>query len=410
MSQYPDIFNINMGLDPNLPFIKGIKGLTITRGQVNNTALSLVRALLYAGVKKGDLIAIVMPISTKSIISEVACYLGGYPFISLRSTNNIKDVEIGKQKLVEKIYKTTNYRIKYVITVNSYRELLLSKKVDYIENYPEPQDLMYFGLTSGTTSSSSIGKLSLCTRELVEKQIILNKDDNGVIDDHTCNWYAFGNPYLIYHSRTIQTLILNRGSIILHDPKNQTINSIIETINELQPTRFSYLKPLPPNVPGRDEFFKINPLLVLDLMERPTKELLTIFKSVKLSPKVLRSFKMIGDSNIKNSIELIREIENIQPSIRFYNSFGSSETIIKMASDPDDSLENRLLKHGKNKWGDSIIRLEDDGQMLINLDYTTPYTENYESFVKDNIWFKTANRFRYDENGYFEFLERINNY
>jgi hypothetical protein len=116
---------------------------------------------------------------------------------------------------------------------------------------------------------------------------------------------------------------------------------------------------------------------------------------------------MIGASNIKNSIELIEQIENIHSSLKFYNSFGSSETVMKLASDWDDTLENRLYKHGKNKWGDDIIRLEDNGQMLIHTDYTCPYTENYDSFIKDGVWFKTANSFKYDDNGYFEFLGRI---
>jgi hypothetical protein len=210
----------------------------------------------------------------------------------------------------------------------------------------------------------------------------------------------------MYHSRTLQSIIINRGSIVFHNPEIQTIDSIINIINELQPTRFSYLKPVPSNAYDRDRISKISPLLAIDLMDRPTEDLLKIFKSVSLTP-VLRSFKMIGASNIKNSIELINKIENIHPLLKFYNSFGSSETAIKLASDWDDSLENRLFKHGKNKWGEDVLCLDDRGQMLIHIDYTCPYTENYESFIKDETWFKTANSFKYDENGYFEFLGRI---
>jgi hypothetical protein len=408
MSYFPDSFNINMALDPQLPFIKGIGGLTVTRGAINSKAIDLVKALLYLGIKRGDTIAVVMSPSIDSIIAEVACFLGGYPLISIKSPKSLKSVQDGTQKKVEKIYKTTNHRIKYIITKESYETLLASDKVNIIEDYPEPEDLMYFGQTAGTTAvKNAIGKISLCSREKVEKQIICNRNDNGVIDDHNCLWYAFGNPYSMYHSRTLQSIIINRGSIVFHNPEIQTIDSIINIINELQPTRFSYLKPVPSNAYDRDRISKISPLLAIDLMNRPTEDLLTIFKNVSLDSKVVRSFKMIGASNIKNSIELIEQIENIHSSLKFYNSFGSSETVMKLASDYDDTLENRLYKHGKNKWGDDIIRLEDNGQMLIHTDYTCPYTENYDSFIKDDVWFKTANSFKYDDNGYFEFLGRI---
>jgi hypothetical protein len=407
MSCFPDSFNINMALDPQLPFIKGIGGLTVTRGDINSKAIDLVKALLYIGIKRGDTIAVVMSPSIESIIAEVACFLGGYPLISIKSPKSLKSVQDGTQKKVEKIYRTTSYRVKYIITKESYEKLLSSSKVDIIEDYPEPEDLMYFGQTAGTTAvKNAIGKISLCSREKVEKQIICNRNDNGVADDHNCLWYAFGNPYSMYHSRTLQSIILNRGSIVFHNPEIQTVESIIDIINELQPTRFSYLKPVPSNAYDRDRISKISPLLAIDLMDRPTEELLTIFKNVSLTP-VLRSFKMIGASNIKNSIELIKKIEDLHPLLKFYNSFGSSETVMKLASDWDDSLENRLYKHGKNKWGDDIIRLEENGQMLIHTDYTCPYTENYESFIKDEVWFKTANSFKYDKNGYFEFLGRI---
>lgn len=275
MSNFPDTFNINMSLDPQLPFIKGIGGLTITRGQVNTKAIELVKALLYKGIKKGDTIAVVMTPSIESIIAEVACFLGGYPLISIKSTKSLQSVIDGTQKKVEKIYKTTSYRIKYIITQESYNNLLSSNKVDVITDYPELKDLMYFGQTAGTTAvKNAIGKISLCSREKVEKQIICNRNDNGVTDDHNCLWYAFGNPYSMYHSRTLQSIILNRGSVVFHNPEIQTVDSIINIINELQPTRFSYLKPVPSNAYDRDRISKISPLLAIDLLDRPTEDLL----------------------------------------------------------------------------------------------------------------------------------------
>lgn len=408
MSLFPDIFNTNMSLNPQLPFIKGIGGLTITRGEVNETALSLVKSLLHLGIKKGDTIAVVMTPSIESIIAEVACFLGGYPLISIKSVKSLKSVTDGTQKKVEKIYRTTNHRIKYIITKDTYKELLKSPKVSSIIDYPEPEDLMYFGQTAGTTAiKNAIGKISLCSREKVHKQIVLNTNDNCVIDDEDCIWYAFGNPYSIYHSRTLQSIMVNSGSIVYHNPELQTPNSIASLIEEIQPTRFSYLKPVPSNAYDKDRVSKISPLLAIDLMARPNQDLLYIFKKAKMDNKRIKSFKMIGASSIRDSVELIREIESYHPLLKFYNSFGSSEVAMKLASPWNDSLENRIHKHGKNKWGEDIIRLETNGQMLIHTDYTCPYTENYESFIKDNVWFKTANRFRYDENGYFEFLGRI---
>ena len=66
MSCFPDSFNINMALDPQLPFIKGIGGLTVTRGDINSKAIDLVKALLYIGIKRGDTIAVVMSPSIES--------------------------------------------------------------------------------------------------------------------------------------------------------------------------------------------------------------------------------------------------------------------------------------------------------------------------------------------------------
>lgn len=408
MSDHPDIFNINMSLNPHLPFIKGTGGFTITRGEVYEKATALVKALLYKGIKRGDVVAVVMFPCIESIITEVACFLGGYPLISIKSHKSLQSVLNGTQNKVEKIYKTTSYRIKYAITLDIYKDLLKSPKVYSIEDYPELSDLMYFGQTAGTTAiNNTVGKISLCTREKVYKQIVINTNDNNVIDDEDCLWYAFGNPYFIYHARTLQNIIINFGSIVFHNPEIQTPDSIADIIEELQPCRLSYLKPVPSNSYDRSRISQISPLLAIDLMERPNKDLLYIFKRTKQTNKRLKSFKMIGASSIRNSINLIEEIESYHTMLRFYNSFGSSEIAMKLASPWNDTLENRIHKHGKNIWGDSILKLDDNGQMLVHTDYACPYTENYDSFIKDDVWFKTANRFKYDENGYFEFLGRI---
>lgn len=408
MSQTPDIFNQSIHNNPVSPFIVGPKDLYISRAEVAWTADCIVRGLLELGIKRGDVVCVVMSPSIKSIIAEVACFLGGYPLISIKSPKSLQSVISGTQKKIEKIYRTTNYRIKHIITEESYDSLLRGPKASSIDDFPEPQDLMYFGQTAGTTDiKNSIGKISLCTREKVYRQIVLNTNDNNVIDDEDCRWYAFGNPYSIYHSRTLQNIIINSGAVVYHNPELQTPDSIADIIEELQPCRLSYLKPVPNNAYDRDRISKISPLLAIDLMERPNKELLYIFKRAKQTNKRLKSFKMIGASSIRNSIELIEEIESYHTMMRFYNSFGSSEVAIKLASPWNDTLENRIHKHGKNRWGDSVIKLDDNGQMLIHTDYTSPYTENYESFLKDGVWFKTANRFKYDEHGYFEFLGRL---
>ncbi len=408
MAQIPDIFNQSMQKNPNHPFIVGLNGLFVSREEVNYKATSIVRALLNKGIKRGDVVAVVMSPSVKSIIAEVACFLGGYPLISIKSPKSLKSVIDGTQKKIEKIYRTTNYRVQYIITEEAYDELLKGIKVDSIIDYPEPSDLMYFGQTAGTTAvKNAIGKISLCSREKVYTQIVLNTNDNCVIDDEDCLWYAFGNPYSIYHSRTLQNIMINSGSVVYHNPEIQTPDSIASLIEELQPTRFSYLKPVPSSAYDRERVSKISPLLAIDLMERPNQDLLYIFKKAKMSSKRLKSFKMIGASSIRNSIGLIEEIESYHPLLKFYNSFGSSEVAIKLASPWNDTLENRIHKHGKNKWGDDVLRLDDNGQMLIHTDYACPYTENYSSFIKDDVWFKTANKFKYDENGYFEFLGRI---
>lgn len=408
MAQTPDIFNQYMYHNPVSPFIVGQKGLHISRAEVAWTADCIVRALLELNIKRGDVVCVVMSPSIKSIIAEVACFLGGYPLISIKSPKSLKSVVDGTQKKISKIYRTTNYRIKYIITEDTFDGLLRAPKASSIVDFPEPSDLMYFGQTAGTTAvKNAIGKISLCSREKVFKQIALNKNDNGVIDDEDCTWYAFGNPYSIYHSRTLQSIILNSGSVVFHNPEIQTPDSIVEIIEELQPTRYSYLKPVPSNAYDKDRVSKISPLLAIDLMERPNQDLLYIFKKAKETNKRLKSFKMIGASSIRDSIKLIEEIESYHTNLKFYNSFGSSEIAMKLASPWNDTLENRIHKHGKNKWGEDILKLDDNGQMLVHTDYACPYTENYESFIKDDVWFKTANRFKYDENGYFEFLGRI---
>lgn len=408
MAQTPDIFNKSMNNNPISPFIVGLNNLYVSRAEVSWTADCIVRALIELGIKRGDVVCVVMSPSVKSIIAEVACFLGGYPLISIKSPKSLQSVISGTQKKIEKIYRTTNYRIKYIITEEIFDKLLKAPKVSSIEDFPEPEDLMYFGQTAGTTDiKNAIGKISLCSREKVYKQIVLNTNDNCVIDDEDCLWYAFGNPYSIYHSRTLQSIIINSGAVVYHNPETQTPDSIVDIIDELQPTRYSYLKPVPSNAYDKERISKINPLLSIDLMERPNKDLLYIFKKAKQTNKRLKSFKMIGASSIRNSIELIEEIESYHTLLRFYNSFGSSEIAMKLASPWNDSLENRIHKHGKNRWGDSVLRLDDNGQMLVHTDYACPYTENYNSFIKDDVWFKTANKFRYDENGYFEFLGRI---
>lgn len=406
MAQDPDIFNVNMALNPNSNFIVGLNHDPITRGEVNEIALSIVKGLLYRNLSKGSVIIVNMKSGIDCIVAETACYLGGYPFITIRPRasngtfntlmNSAPDAVVN---LVQKL------DVKFVLDSNTFREIMNGPKVAEIHDYPELTDTMYIGQTTGTSSPDGLGKYINSTRKNVKDSIEINRNANG-IDDSIATWFFFGNPFQTYMHRTLQTIMLNgSGTIINHDPEALTPDGLIAVCERFNPTRMTYMRAIQDDHSDRERLFNKNPLIVVSNVNRPDETLVRAFNEMTLSDTP-KTFKISGPCAVKTKIDMIEILETSQPSIKVLNSFGSSEITMRFESDYNDTLYNRIFKHGKIT-NNNAVRLDEFGEMQVHVDYVLKYIDVYsEHLTEDGLWFKTGNMFSVDNEGYLEFIGR----
>lgn len=321
-------FNAHVAKHPQRPYIFYLDR-TITYGEANTEACKLSNALIKAGVKKGDRIAITLPNAPEFVIAVLACLKVGaiivptnprckkreltYQFVDSGTETVIcfqQSADVMTDLLEEKIGRLKRIVVIRSTTSTQYPAKGIFSYEEFVEDSPEHEPevsaslddialLIYTGGTTGTCKGCCITNQNLIAVASGWKQMCQYFTDveNYKVLSSTPMYHIHG------FQTTINANILLGGSMVILP--EITTDNIIDAINIHEPNVW-------PAVPA---------------------QIKAITKHPGLSASKVRKIQHLGCGSSPIPVAVMEEFENIV-SVPIIEGFGASETSMAVASNP----------------------------------------------------------------------------
>jgi hypothetical protein len=344
----------------------------------------LAKSMIAHGLNVGSNVMICLPPGKDRAIAEVACLLGGFPFISesnesdefMEQVNNAFGLGLKIEPVIYEAFMRENWARASTLTA------------------PTDDSTAYYGRSSGTTNTGFLpggkpwtSKFSIRTRrQIIDKQQLL-AELSGTSPTDKGIYVSFGTACYI-PDVLIGAICGITGPLVFHDihdhyhgdPETYRLN-MLAYFQDFQPemVRFNVFKPYP---------------------ESDNADLLWLCQN--LGENSILHFMVSGPV----TDETLQACHVLLPDVGLTRAFGQNEIAIRIQCEYDDPDEKRLTTWGTlARYGEGVA-LSVDGELLVHRDlvYDLVY-EPSDRYIGD--WHRTGDRFEIDPDGYYVFKGRM---